>query len=305
MLLAATAAAALAASSASAANADKSAKATQAPAADELLRVSEADELLDRVIYDNAGEMVGRLAYLMIDLDRAAVRYAMVRTDSVAAAGEEDTTLVAVPWSMLDIMPYGVEARLKVSKKELAMSPRFQRDQLASFINRDVHATITSYWAPIQDGKAGAQAGAGDAAKQPEDKDGSAQAYMLVGRGYVATVDSADFALASDMMGSEVETAKGKEVGEVDEVVVDLENGRVAYVLLARGGFLGLGEDWTPVPMQALAWNAPSESFRLEVDEAKLRERESFKKSQLPSAVRLDELKQLYDRYGVQPYWTA
>lgn len=68
-------------------------------------------------------------------------------------------------------------------------------------------------------------------------------------------VTEADRALrASDVIGADVRNMKNEDLGEIDDLVVSQqESGNQAqYAILARGGFLGLGEKQVAVPWSQL-----------------------------------------------------
>lgn len=54
---------------------------------------------------------------------------------------------------------------------------------------------------------------------------------------------------ASDLVGYEVRGAGDEEAGSVADLVIDLENGSIAYLAIGQGGFLGIGEDLLAVSM--------------------------------------------------------
>ena len=55
----------------------------------------------------------------------------------------------------------------------------------------------------------------------------------------------------SQLIGMNVRDAQGRGIGEIEDLVVDLQNGRVQYAVLGFGGFLGLGEKLFAFPMSA------------------------------------------------------
>ena len=57
-----------------------------------------ATALLARTVVDGAGEVLGSVADLMLDLDRGSIAYALVATAGFLGIGER---LCAVPWSAL------------------------------------------------------------------------------------------------------------------------------------------------------------------------------------------------------------
>ena len=46
----------------------------------------------------------------------------------------------------------------------------------------------------------------------------------------------------------DVENRHGNNLGEITDLVIDLSTGRIAYAMLAYGGWLGLGEELAAVP---------------------------------------------------------
>ncbi|MDB6038451.1 MAG: photosystem reaction center subunit [Verrucomicrobiales bacterium] len=57
---------------------------------------------------------------------------------------------------------------------------------------------------------------------------------------------------ASDFLGMEVKNNNNEKLGEVKDMVLDPQSGRVQYVVLAVGGFLGIGEKLLAVPYTSL-----------------------------------------------------
>jgi sporulation protein YlmC with PRC-barrel domain len=55
----------------------------------------------------------------------------------------------------------------------------------------------------------------------------------------------------SSLIGSEVRTSDGKDLGKVHDVMVDPQDGRIASVVISMGGTLGVGGKQMTVP-----WNA-------------------------------------------------
>jgi hypothetical protein len=48
-----------------------------------------------------------------------------------------------------------------------------------------------------------------------------------------------------------VRTPEGEEVGEIEDVLFD-DGGKIAFVIIAAGGFLGIGEKNVAVPLESL-----------------------------------------------------
>ncbi len=57
----------------------------------------------------------------------------------------------------------------------------------------------------------------------------------------------------SELLGLNVENRAGDSVGEVNEIVMNVENGRAAYAAMSVGGFLGIGDKLFAIPFDAIA----------------------------------------------------
>lgn len=55
-----------------------------------------------------------------------------------------------------------------------------------------------------------------------------------------------------DIRGYTVRTAAGEEIGKVDELLVDVAEEKVRFLIAASVGFLGIGKDITFIPVDAV-----------------------------------------------------
>ena len=101
-------------------------------------------------------------------------------------------------------------------------------------------------------------------------------------------------------------TETGNLVGNVDQVMIDTDSGKVAFVLIRRGSFLGLSPTWYAAPIEALNWRPNNVGYRLDIDQQALRGLPAIPavRANLTTDVRRGELAQLYRDYSVRPYWT-
>jgi sporulation protein YlmC with PRC-barrel domain len=88
--------------------------------------------------------------------------------------------------------------------------------------------------------------------------------------------------MVEKILGSKVRNMKGEELGTIQDIVVDIDMGRILYAVMDFGGFLGIGGKLFPVPWQSLA-PLPSEGiFFLDVSKAKLKDAPAYDKDSLP-----------------------
>jgi len=110
---------------------------------------------------------------------------------------------------------------------------------------------------------------------------------------------------ASELIGKPVENPRGERLGEVQDLAIDAERSRVAYVVLSFGGFLGLGEKWFAIPTGALTLSEDNKHFVLAVEKDRLKTAAGFEKDRWPSMGDSTWGIGIHDFYGVKPYWLS
>jgi hypothetical protein len=106
----------------------------------------------------------------------------------------------------------------------------------------------------------------------------------------------------SQLIGAKVEDPSGKNIGKIEDVMVD-SSGRVQFGVLSFGGFLGVGEKWYAVPWNALHVERDSEGMNvkrivLDVTKETLERAPSFTQDRWP-----DTRDPQWTR-DTQKYWT-
>jgi sporulation protein YlmC with PRC-barrel domain len=71
--------------------------------------------------------------------------------------------------------------------------------------------------------------------------------------------------------GTAVYGADGKKIGQIERVMIDKKSGQVTYAVLSFGGFLGMGEDYYPVPWESLRYDTSLEGYQAGLTEERLR----------------------------------
>lgn len=108
---------------------------------------------------------------------------------------------------------------------------------------------------------------------------------------------------ASSLIGDRVINPQGQDLGKIEEFMIDLDTGCVAYAVLSFGGFLGLGDKLFAIPIQALALDEDRKCFILNVDKEKLQNASGFDKSNWPDFADQTWAAGIFDYYGYEPYW--
>ncbi len=108
---------------------------------------------------------------------------------------------------------------------------------------------------------------------------------------------------ASDLIGMRVRNSAGQNLGNVEDIMIDMGRGCVAYAVLSFGGFLGLGDKLFAIPWPALSLDPKEGGFILNVDRQMLKRAPGFDKRDWPDMTDLDWGDRIYSHYGVPPYW--
>lgn len=109
---------------------------------------------------------------------------------------------------------------------------------------------------------------------------------------------------ASDLVGKTVKNEEGKDLGKVEDVVVDPGHGRIAYVVLSfPDGFANLGEKFFAIPFEALNEDTARKTLLLNVAKQKLENAEGFDKERWPDMADEQWARNLHKHYGFDPYW--
>ena len=75
-----------------------------------------------------------------------------------------------------------------------------------------------------------------------------------------------------DIIGTRIKNAEGKDIGEIDRLLIDPQSGKVSHVVVGLGGLLGVGEKKVVVPWADLKMGAGQEGKKpvITMDQAKL-----------------------------------
>src|ERR1041385_1152846 len=70
-----------------------------------------------------------------------------------------------------------------------------------------------------------------------------------------------------------------RKIGTVQRVMIDKISGKVAYAVVSFGGFLGMGEDYYPMPWAKLDYDNSLGGYRVDITEGQLKGAPKFNRS--------------------------
>src|SRR5688572_16168724 len=108
---------------------------------------------------------------------------------------------------------------------------------------------------------------------------------------------------ATDVLEIDVTNAKGEDLGEIEDIVIDLERGRIGYAVLAFGGVMDIGDKLFAVPWSALTPAPGTEKMYVALDKTQLEAMEGFDKDHYPDMTDPAWGEATYRRFNTEPYW--
>jgi len=106
---------------------------------------------------------------------------------------------------------------------------------------------------------------------------------------------------ADTLLGDSVVNGADEDLGDIKEIMLDMNTGQVAYAVLAFGGFLGMGEKLFAVPWQALHLDTVNKRFVLDIDKQRLQSAPGFDKDAWPDMADTQWANQIHAFYGTDP----
>lgn len=108
---------------------------------------------------------------------------------------------------------------------------------------------------------------------------------------------------ASNIIGTPIANPKGESLGDIKEVVIDPNSGRIAYAVVSFGGFLSMGEKLFAIPFSAFEYNLSKNQYILDVSKERLEKAPGFDADHWPSMEDEQWNRDVYDYYDRSPYW--
>ena len=107
--------------------------------------------------------------------------------------------------------------------------------------------------------------------------------------------------IASDKVeGTAVYGPDGDKIGSIENVMIDKLSGRVAYAVLTFGGFLGMGNDYYPLPWATLKYDENLGGYRVNITRDQLESAPKYREEDSWDWSNREYLGQIDEHY--QPY---
>jgi hypothetical protein len=111
--------------------------------------------------------------------------------------------------------------------------------------------------------------------------------------------------IASDkVQGTNVYNTAGDNLGSIHDLMIDKLSGKVAYAIMSFGGFLGIGNQYHPLPWSVLKYDTRLGGYVVHLDKSRLERAPAYDVGTEPAWGDREYETRLHDYYGVGPYWS-
>jgi len=115
--------------------------------------------------------------------------------------------------------------------------------------------------------------------------------------------EATSFIGSDKVEGTPVYRPNGERIGTIERLMIDKLSGQVAYAVMSVGGFLGLGEDYYPLPWALLQYNTALDGYEVNISEQQLKGAPRYSKRESWDWSNPANARKVYEYYQVLPYW--
>ena len=248
-------------------------------------------------VVNEKGQDLGRVQNLVIDMLAGRIAFVIVAFMSqVGQKGEGERGLFgfsdkwfAMPWEILAWRPEQGKFFLDIKKEVIEKAPGMHKDNWLEEIDMEWlgknynHYGRSPYW-------------------------GSSVAGEKLAH-------SARFIPTNRLDQYKVVNEKDQDLGRVQNLVIDMVAGRIAFVIVtfmsqvgqevAGKGILGLSDKWFALPWEIMAWRPEYRKFVLDIKREVLEKAPGMHKDKWMEEIDLKWLAKNYNYYGRSPYWES
>jgi sporulation protein YlmC with PRC-barrel domain len=112
-----------------------------------------------------------------------------------------------------------------------------------------------------------------------------------------------DIMSAESLIGDRVVNREGEDLGKIEEIMLETENGRIAYAVLSFGGLMGMGDKLFAIPWNLLQLDAQQRRFILNVSKERLKTAPGFDKNNWPRMADQEWSREIAGFYGQIVDW--
>lgn len=249
-----------------------------------------ASETIGMKVVSQQGENLGKIEDIVVHPGGQS-SYAVLSYGGWLGMGDK---LFAMPWSVLRTVEADTAKPdssrsivLPLDKERLKTAPGFDKSHWPTMADPDWAKDVDAYyWRDTTPG-----------VSKSKPVDASMTASVITWR-------------ASELKGANVKTPSGEKLGDIKEIAVDT-NGRVNYIALSVGGFLGINDRLVAVPWDSLAFSLSGDKgdkrhITLNTTKEQLERAPRYKEGKEYGMEMCDPkwVEDVYDYFNCPKYWS-
>lgn len=203
-----------------------------------------ASKLIGMDVRNVQGERLGEIKDLIVDVSNDRVHYAILSFGGFLGVGDK---LFAYPVRSFTQTGDGDKLVLNVDKSRLKGAPGFEKDRYPDW---------TRY------------------GEEVERYHGATVA--------VRPMPNAVLRRASELIGKDVNDRNGKDLGEIDDIIVNMRTGTVPYAVLEFDQSWNLNDKLLPVPLRAMDYSTGRRDLVMNIDKGQLDTAKAFDQRRWP-----------------------
>lgn len=110
---------------------------------------------------------------------------------------------------------------------------------------------------------------------------------------------------ASVILGLDVYNTTGKQLGHVDDIVLDRDGREIGYIVLSHGGVVGIGDKLLALPREMVRYDRAGDRLIVDLSEDIVSKAPGFDKANWPTAANSDYYQKLTEYFRAAPHEKA
>ena len=242
-------------------------------------QLERANKLIGTQVQSSDNQKLGKIDNLIVDLESGRILYVAVGSGGIAGVGETKRAIAPGAFQQ----GTGNALRLTMDKAKFETAPEFTKEieknaaelGKGSFVNMVYqHCGQRAWW----------QGGAGTSASEGE--------FHNVHK-------------ATDVIGMKVKSVSDQDMGKIDNLMLNLPQGRIAYAIFDPERSLDLGSDLFALPPNVFTASTDRKFFSADINKEKLAAAPHFAKNNWTQLSDPSFASQVYQYYGKQAYFQA
>lgn len=237
-----------------------------------------ADKIIGTAVYSSDNKRVGKVEDIVLSADRSDIAYLAVASGGFLGMGEK---LVAIP---VDAVGSSTSDRitLDIDQQTITRAPGFDRDAWPAEADDRLAQEVSSFY-----GRESSRYRESMSRRQQGGAAGATQSRQ-------ASLQRR----ASHLIGMKVRDPQNKDIGEIKDLVVDLQEGKVALAVLSLQDM----DQLSAVPWRSINFTPGLNAVSLDLDRSRMSQI-AVDSRNLQQVTSRDFVQRVYSTFGEQPYW--